>query len=253
LLGNVAIFSPVYSASEGTMGFGFSADQPYYLMLPTLAYIELLPIDEMDDPLARPIAAWQAERGCSYEVVITTLAGFTRYRLHDIVRIIDFHGQTPVFEFIERRGQIIDIVGEKTAEHHISAAIEAACHVVQAPMVDFFVTPDTEQTPGRYLLAVENWHDSPGHAQEAREFLRTVEAALRRIAPDYDEERELGTLACMAIVLLKPGAFERYREQRIMAGVSASQLKTAHVIPDPGFLRREFQHEVNSRIEAEDS
>lgn len=251
LLGNVAIFSPVYSASEGTMGFGFAADQPYYLMLPTLAYVELLPTDEMDDPLARPIPASQGKPGSSYEIVLTTLAGFTRYRLYDLVRIVGFQGQTPVFEFIERRGQIIDIVGEKTAEHHIAGALEAACRAVQAPLVDYFVTPDTERTPARYVLAVEKWRDSHDHAHEAQEFLKIAEATLREIAPDYDEERELGSLACMSMVLLKPGAFERYREQRIAAGISASQLKTPHVIPDPSFLRREFQHEIASHIAAQ--
>jgi hypothetical protein len=51
LLGNVAIFSIVYSAS-GTMGFGFSADQPYY-MLPSLRDLTVAHQCE-DDPLARP-------------------------------------------------------------------------------------------------------------------------------------------------------------------------------------------------------
>ena len=32
-LGNVPIFSPVYSASEGTIALGFAADKPYYLRL----------------------------------------------------------------------------------------------------------------------------------------------------------------------------------------------------------------------------
>jgi hypothetical protein len=250
LLGDVATFSPVYSASEGTMGFGFSAAQPYYLLVPTLAYIELLPVEIMDEPAARPVAPWQAERGCAYEVVITTLAGFTRYRLHDIVRVVDFHGETPVIEFVERRGQIIDILGEKTAEHHIVAAMEAACHALSAPLVDYFVAPDMEHSPARYLLAIEGWEGRADRIGDEREFLRTVDAALRRIAPDYDEERQLGALSSMAMVLLKPGAFERYSGKRVAAGAPASQVKTPHVVPDPAFVHREFHNEVTLRIEA---
>jgi hypothetical protein len=111
---------------------------------------------------------WQAERGCSYEVVITTLAGFTRYRLHDIVRIVDFYGQTPVFEFIERRGHH-GHRRRKTAEHHCRAIAEA-CRIVKAAG-GFFVTPIPNRLRS-YLLAVEKWHGVP--AMPHGEFLRAV-------------------------------------------------------------------------------
>ena len=155
-----------------------------------------------------------------------------------------------MIEFIERRGQVIDILGEKTAEHHIVAAMESACHAVHAPLVDYFVAPDTEHNPARYLLAVEGMPGSCDNPRDAGDLLRAVETGLRKAAPDYDEERVLGALGPMAMVLLKAGAFERYREQRIAAGVSASQLKMAHVIPEPGFIGRQFQDEVLTRIDA---
>ena len=252
-LGDLPLFSPVYAASEATIGFGYSAEHPYYLLGPQQAYIELLPVEEMEDPAARPIAAWKAEPGKSYEVVITTLGGFMRYRLHDIVRVVDFYGQNPVIEFIERQGQLLDVVGEKTAEHHIVEAIAAACYRVNARLLDYFVTPDTQRTPAGYVLAIEGWQGRSNNDQFVRELLGAVEAALRKTAPDYDEERELGTLGPMDLVLLKPGAFERMREQRIAAGGSANQIKTPHVVSDPGFMLREFQDEMLSRIEARGS
>ncbi len=248
-LGEVPIFSPVYGASEGTIGLGFSAREPYYLLLPSLAYIELLPVEHMDDPHPRPIPAWQAKAGSQYEVIITTRAGFTRYRLHDIVRVVELLGQNPVVEFIERRGQVIDIIGEKTAEHHIAAAMESACHAVTAPLVDYFVSPDTQQSPAHYVLAIEGWNGGCDNAQMVRGLLEAFEAALRKTAPDYDEERELGTLGPMSVLLLKPGAFEREREQRVAAGGAASQIKTPHVVTDPGFVHRRFEHEVLSRVD----
>ncbi len=249
LLDGVEVFSPVYSASEGTIGYGFSADQPFYLMVSSLAYVELLPVDQMNDPKARPIPAWQAKPGTEYEVVITTLAGFTRFRLHDIVRVIELYGQTPVFEFVERSGQVLDIAGEKTAEHHVVEAMELAGRDVNLPLVDYFVTLDTETAPGRYLLVIESTHTGPGLAELAREFLQAAEAALHKVAFYYDEDRGLGILASMAMVVLKPGAFERYRDRRVAAGASASQVKTPHVVLDPEFLHREMQDEVMLRVE----
>ncbi len=250
-IGDLPLFSPVYAASEATIGFGYSAEHPYYLLGPQQAYIELLPVEEMDDPAAQPIPAWEAEPGRSYEVIITTMGGFMRYRLHDIVRVVEFYGQNPVIEFIERQGQLLDVVGEKTAEHHIVEAIAAACYRVNARLLDYFVTPDTERTPAGYVLAIEGWQGRSNNTQFVRELLGAAEAALRKAAPDYDEERELGTLGPMELVLLKPGAFERMRDQRIAAGGSANQIKTPHVVPDPGFMRREFQHEMLTRIETQ--
>jgi hypothetical protein len=250
-LGDVPVFSPIYSASESSIGYGFSLEQPYYLLLPDPSYLELLPEEQMDDPQARPIPAWQAETGSSYEVIVTTLSGFLRYRLHDIVRVADFVGQTPIIEFVERQGQLIDVVGEKTAEHHIVEAIAAACYRVNARLLDYFVTPDTEQTPARYLLAIEGWKSGSTTSHIIRELLGAVEAALRKAAPDYDEERELGTLGPMGLALLKEGAFERLREERIASGGSANQIKTPHVIPDPGFIWREFRDEILSRVESQ--
>jgi hypothetical protein len=250
-LGDLPVFSPVYASSEASIGYGFSLEQPYYLLLPEPSYMEFLPEEQMDDPQARPIPAWQAETGSSYEVIVTTLSGFLRYRLHDIVRVADFVGQTPIIEFVERQGQLIDVVGEKTAEHHIVEAIAAACYRVNARLLDYFVTPDTEQTPARYLLAIEGWKSGSTTSHIIRELLGAVEAALRKAAPDYDEERELGTLGPMGLALLKEGAFERLREERIASGGSANQIKTPHVIPDPGFIWREFRDEILSRVESQ--
>lgn len=248
LLGDVPIFSPAYIASEGNFGLGFAADRPHYLLWPSLSYTELLPTECMDDPDAQPIPAWQGEPGQSYEVVITTWDGLTRYRLHDIVRVVEFFGETPVIEFVERRGEVINIVGEKTAAHHIAEAIDAASHAIDEPLVDYCMVPDTAPTPARYLLAIEEWHGDCENNLQARAFVQAVDAALCEISADYGEECELGSLGPMELVLLREGAFERLRDKGVAAGGAASQVKTPHVIRDPAFFRRDFDQEILSHI-----
>ncbi len=251
-LGGVPIFSPRYSASEGTLALGFSADQPHYLLLPGPAYIELNPVADGNDPDARPIPAARARPGESYEVIVTTLSGFVRYRMHDIVRVLDFYGQCPVIEFLEREGQVINVSSEKTAEHHIVEAIDIASHLVDEPLVDYFVLPDLGPTPGVYVLALEEWHNDEGDRRQVREFLRAVDEALCKVAPFYEEERQLGTVGPMQALLLKPGAFARYRDRLAAAGAPAAQLKTPHAIPDPGFVRQHFNDEILARVSVEE-
>jgi hypothetical protein len=195
--------------------------------------------------------AWQARPGGYYEVVLTTLDGLTRYRLEDIVRVVEFYGQTPVIEFIERRGQVINVTGEKTAEHHVVEAMEAACRMVRASLVDYFVVADAEHQPARYQLVIEGWPDGHDHSREAQRLLQAFDAALCKAAPDYGGERRMGTLAPMSAILLRPGAFERERGRRIAAGASPSQIKTRHVIIDPGAVPLQVQDEVLLEIDAE--
>jgi hypothetical protein len=250
-LGDLPIFSSVYSSCEGTVGVGFSTDQPYYMMTPGPAYIELLPVEAMGDPQARPMPAWQARPGCCYEVILTTLDGLTRYRLEDIVRVVEFYGQTPIIEFIERRGQVINLIGEKTAEHHVVEAMEAACRIVSTPLVDYFVVADSEHQPARYQLVIEGWPDGHDNSGEAQRLLQAFDVALRKAAPDYDTERRMGTLAPMSAILLRTGAFERERGRRIAAGASPSQIKTRHVVIDPCAVHQQIQDEMLFQIEAE--
>ena len=250
-LGDLPIFSSAYSSCEGTVGIGFSTEQPYYMMTPGPAYIEFLPVEAADDPQARPMPAWQARPGCCYEVVLTTLDGLIRYRLEDIVRVVEFYGQTPILEFIERVGQVINIAGEKTAEHHVVEAMEAACRIVRGSLVDYFVVADSEHQPARYQLVIEGWPDGRDHSREARRLLQEFDAALCKAAPDYGGERRMGTLASMSAILLRPGAFERERDRRIAVGASPSQIKTRHVVIDPGAVHRQVQDEVLLEIDAD--
>jgi len=101
------------------------------------------------------------------------------------------------------------------------------------------------------LLAIEEWGHDCNDRLRIRAFLRAVEEALCVIAPYYKEERSLGTVGPMEALLLKPGAFERYRQRLIDAGSSDSQLKTPHAIPDAGFVGHHFKDEIISRVHAE--
>lgn len=231
-LGDVPVVSAIYAASEATVGIGLP-DRPGYIIAPNAAYHEFLPLDD-----SRPLSLREVEEGGEYEVVLTNFAGLWRYRLGDRVRVVGRYGQAPIVEFLERRGLVINMVGEKTGEAMVTQAFIAACRRVGAQVTDYTVTPDASTTPGRYLLLVEADDHTVQPLTEA------FDDELRRTAPRYGSAVQMGKLGPMAALRLRPGAFERYRARRIAAGASASQVKVPHVIPDPRVAERNFFGEV---------
>ncbi len=254
-LGGVPVLSPIYSASEGAVGVGLPTAPDGYALAPAAAYHELVPAEVADRPDARPCAPDTVEPGRTYEVVLTTYAGLTRYRLGDLVQVLGFYGQVPVVEFLQRRGQVINVAGEKTGERQITLACAAACQEAGTALVDYLVTPDPDYTPARYLLLVEGVPEksaagTAGYPDLAR-LLHAFDRHLRRTAPSYDAHRRRGELAPMAALVLQPGSFERFRDQQVAAGASANQVKVPHAAPDPGFVRRHFAAETLTCIESD--
>jgi len=232
-LGGVPVFSSIYGASEATVGIGLP-DREGYVIVPFSAYFEFLPVQGGD----RLLSLQEVEEGVEYEVVLTNYAGLWRYRLGDQIRVVGRYGEAPIVEFLQRKGVGISMVGEKTSESQIGLAFGAACRRVGASVTDYLVTPDPETTPGRYLLLVEA--DPP----VVPALLEAFHDELQRTAPRYGAAVRLGNIGPMGAWILRPGAFERYREERVRAGASASQVKVPHVIPDPAAARRHFANEV---------
>lgn len=54
---------------------------------------------------------------------MTTVGGLYRYRLGDIVRIVEFYNEFPLVEILTRTGQLLCIKGEKVSEIALYSAI----------------------------------------------------------------------------------------------------------------------------------
>lgn len=83
---NIIILARAVAASEGE---------------PDLAHLKLL--DEL-------------EIGEKYELVITNLSGFYRYRMRDVFLVTGKHNETPTIEYQYRVDKTVGPMGEKTAE-----------------------------------------------------------------------------------------------------------------------------------------
>jgi hypothetical protein len=227
------------------VGIGLSAHRPGYAVSPTGAYVEFLPVEDAGCSQGVPLSLCEVEQGRVYEVIMTTYAGLTRYRLGDLVKVLGWYGQTPIVDFIERRGQLLDVAGEKVTEAQVVEAFKAACAEVKTQLVDFVLTIDGDTMPPRYLLLVERVAPDAGNpgSDTLMRFLRAFDAELRQRSW-YNFARDRGALLPMAALALDRGSFERFNEHRLAQGASLVQLKMPHVVSDPTFASRHFgKHE----------
>lgn len=70
--------------------------------------------EDVEDQKIYPIWEWKLEH--SYRIIVSVPNGFLRYRLGDVVKVSSFYRKAPLFEFMGRDAQLMDMVGEKLLE-----------------------------------------------------------------------------------------------------------------------------------------
>lgn len=192
--GDVPVYYFAYASSECMAGIALEMDKAEYALLPGSAYYEFLAKDGMS------LLPGEVYIGEEYEVVVTTFSGLYRYRTGDIVRIVSFIGETPVFKVIGRRKSVLNLAGEKLDEETVRAAVERWAEEEKVELKDFAVGIDTEELPGRYCLFGEIIGKD---TQEASGFFDSI---LCELSPDYQDVRSLGMLRPAQVCVVKEGS-----------------------------------------------
>lgn len=233
-----ALYTTCFGATEGMVGINLWGDAPErYVLALGAVYFEFLPLSELDAVSPRAVALDALVVGQAYEVVITNQAGLYRYRLGDVVRIVDFAGRTPVFEFDHRRGNVVDLVGEKTTEQHFRNAFNQLAREQlgsEAGLTDFTVWPEIGTLPYRYVAYAEL---SPmTTVADTKLLAERLDVLLATENPSYATlGRANGRLDPVELRLVCPGTFELLtalqREQA--AGINANQVKVPKLLRNP--------------------
>ena len=112
-----------YVSSEATIGTVLRENQAEYMLIPWGGFYEFIPIEDgAPDTL---LLMDQLEVGKEYELIVTNLSGFYRYRLGDVIRVTGYHNECPMIVFSYRKNQLISMYGEKVTETVIHNAVEA--------------------------------------------------------------------------------------------------------------------------------
>lgn len=225
------IYSPMYAATESTIGINNEAERIKYILIPDTAFYEFIPIKDYEKKLDSNIQTKCIEElkiGEKYEVVLTNYAGLYRYKLGDVIRVVGFHNNSPEIVFEYRVGQLLNMTSEKTNELQLVSAIRNVRRIFNLNIVDYITEPDNTVTPGRYIIYIElsNKIDK----MKLKRIEKHLDIELSRSNPAYDRARYNFKLSKLKVVILKQGTFSKIQEALYYKGVSKNQIKIPRVI-----------------------
>lgn len=218
-----------YAASESLMAVARHPEEMEYVLLPDAAYYEFISMDDDDENTTYSLD--QLKVGKDYELVLTNLSGFYRYRIKDVVRITGYYGTIPKLRFVYRKNQMLSIAGEKTNEESVFWAVEETAKTTKYKFPDFCVYADTESNPGHYVALLEP--DKPFDMKELAAVRDKLDEKLGIANPSYGSKVKNGILGKLELHISQMETHALYRDMMIAKGISSNQLKPVRVLDTP--------------------
>ena len=213
-------------ASEGVFSTLFDADTTQSVLVPDSIFYEFKP--EEQEGYDNLLTMDQIEEGKNYELVITNLSGFYRYKMKDVVRVVGKYHNTPTIEFMYRANQTVNLMGEKTTEVALREVARQMSEKCGFKMVDYCMYPNPDAVPVRYEFLIEpdglpddfDW-------QHARDVL---DECLAVANPSMGDKLAKGIAGKSMLYFLEEETTLLYRDMMIYKGISSAQLKPVRVI-----------------------
>lgn len=184
-------------------------------------FYEFVPVEEIHNESPTAHAAWEAEKGQRYVVVLSSCAGLMRYVLGDVVEFDTLPGgldggggEGPArLRIVGRHRLFINAFGENLIVEQIESAVAEAAERAGVRVGEFTaapVYPDGDRRAG-LEIAVE----ALMHPDEQERFRDAVDAALQRQNVDYATKRTAGVgMALPTITPVPEGTFHRWLDSR---------------------------------------
>jgi hypothetical protein len=196
-------FCEVYSSSEGWYASQMF-EEPGVQILPNINYLEFIPEHEAEKDAPEIIPLSDVKKGQRYEMVITNMGGYYRYRLGDLMTFTSVNPYT--VRHIGRKGKISNLSGEKISDSHVIKSIAAACGKTGAELVDYSVIGQVgrESGQGFYTIAALFRNDEI----DAVDFVSAFEDHMKSINEEFRVVREMGGIGPTVLRKLRASPVE---------------------------------------------
>ncbi|XP_052161286.1 probable indole-3-acetic acid-amido synthetase GH3.9 isoform X1 [Oryza glaberrima] len=259
--GGLPIVSTSYASSECFFGINLrpvcDPSEVSYTIMPNMAYFEFLPVGEVADA-TNLVDLARVEVGREYEVVITTYAGLSRYRVGDVLRVTGFHNAAPQFRFVRRQSVLLSVELDKTDEAELHRAVERASSALLRPrgvsVAEYTSRACTERIPGHYVVYWELLTESPvgagdGDTVDGETLGRCCLEMEEALSAVYRQGRVAdGSIGPLEIRIVRPGTFEEVMDLAVSRGTSIGQYKVPRCVTVPSVVELLDSRVVSSQF-----
>jgi hypothetical protein len=204
---NIHISSLLLACSEvGTFAYVArpGKETSLFKLVPHM-FFEFIPFMANDQEQPPTLLGNEVEEGQIYELVMTATTGFYRYRLGDLVKVIEQTNEGPLIDLYSRQGMELIL---KAFDHYFYEAhlVEVMTMFISSykSRVEYIASVDTN-TYNRYIVWIECSEDDV----DSVELADFIDAKLQGLDHDYRGKRELGLFESLVVVKLNDGTFSK--------------------------------------------
>ena len=236
--GDIPIYSGNFGASEAWLGLNLEPERktPAYVVTPHSAFFEFIPLKQIDRNTPNTVQLTSLITGESYEIVVTTRGGLYRYRLGDIIKCVGYYNQSPIVEFLARRGSLLNIAGEKVSENTILTALTLAIKSLgnDYTLIDY-TTSIACSSPMKYMIYVE-LSKAVKSQIDLKKFAKEVEKNISNMNIVYFNLRKSNTIDFPEIKIVETNAFDLFKNKIISTTTDNSQFKMPRLLKNDIYI-----------------
>ena len=252
-IGNIPVYSAAYGASEGLLGINLWPGKHIarFLPVPQERYTEYIPVAETTSSNPTTLEVDQLKKGESYEVVMTHSNGFYRYRMGDIIKVVDHYNDLPIYDLVGRAGTLLDIAAERTTEEISLWSINQAVQSQSYHLIDFTTMIDLNCSPQRYLFFVELADFSQLSATQVSQLehilSEELERNLKKANSYYEIKRTLNAIDKAQVFLVQKGTFRTAVEILAAQGIPEIQIKIPRYARQPELIKLLQENRITAK------
>ncbi len=222
-------------ATEAFISFPFKDDLSALSLLS-----HFFEFEEVEETAPAIKLAHELQAGCRYSVIVTTGGGLYRYKLNDLIEVVDFYHQCPLIRFVGRQAKVVDICGEKLNEEYVRTTVTALLtkHKLNAPF--WMMAPEwSTDGPPFYTLFIQFAPDAAIEEGLLQDAAHEIDEALQE-SYHYGYSRRLGQMDSCRLFVIAPDsdAFHTYLTVCTDLGQRLGDIKPTALHAYQGWSRR---------------
>ncbi|HZT98923.1 MAG TPA: GH3 auxin-responsive promoter family protein [Ktedonobacteraceae bacterium] len=186
-------------ATEAFISFPFKEDVSALSLLS-----HFFEFEEVDETAPAIKLAHELQAGRRYSVIVTTGGGLYRYRLNDLIEVVDFYHQCPLIRFVGKQSKVVDICGEKLNEEYVRTTVTALLTKHNLNPSFWMIAPEwSDADRPFYTLFIQFAPDAAIDKRLLQDVAREIDEAMQE-SYHYGYSRRLGQLDHCRLFVIAP-------------------------------------------------